>query len=804
MKWSLAPKIFDPMRMTQSPMKYLAHAARCSIAGLLLCLLPVTAGFAQQSNQCESYDVMVDMWNLPQTIDSDLSLGEIRMQFLSITDAVLDHINAHESFESSDAVPHVDPANAGTIAADMNGIRDAYCVRRGRLDPNDSRISRAYPYTALVRPILEEPYTYEIRGLHLLSKESGAEDRPQLILKFKIESTSPNQSPLVSPNVLLTGLEVFNFRDYQVDAQNTTASRIDQVRNLIEQFGNAYNAGSLAEIENSLEVVLDDDLLTPGDVEIFESSNRKNSRGVYEQKIGDGKNANTYLNSIASRLSRYGKTEVTFDVIDVYRIPSSDEGEVYRATVLQHYMFEEAFQGSRAETYMDSDYLAIDVIFNANNRPVIKLRKAGRGTFVVRTDPSGVNVSSVNGHELSGYDIRTPLDYLLNVPLQHHRITLNNVWYESESINLEPPSVKPEYLNGIDTTVVMTHKDAYMVLNVEPPYRADDMQYNIGNGATPINAGDVITLTKDELDGDPPSGGAITTDQRTTNLTVTAPALDNYEVMNETVTWNRPDTQNVIITFPRGRLEIASTPDQSTATIIAPDGSSRDETTLVAMDAYATLPGDEMAAQVSNGQCYQDDPEVDECRFHIPSEIRSGIAITPGETTRENFELTPFLVQDQTRAGDISNVELTRDDMMLTVAYTINDNKDRDRRFMLDFDMINNSTGERSDLDDQVLSCFSTLSSGETSTSSTGALECIGDDVRPGTHYYTWDMSNWGLDTSNAYTPVLSLRRKGTCLPCILIPVAAGAAAAIIFPRTGSNETPTFVPPPRPTETQNR
>ena len=799
----------DPKRMTVSLMKYVAHAARCSLAALLLCALGVSTAYAQDNAQCEIYDVRVDMWNLPQTTNSNLPLGNLRTQFLDITNAILDHINNFENIENTPLVSRFDPTSSTALLDDLNIIKSAYCVRRGRLDPQRSDIRRAYPYTALVRPILEEPYTYEIRGLHLLARDSESEDRPQLIIRFKIESKVAGQHPLEQPDVILTGLEVFNFQDYPERDLDSTSPRVEQVRALIEQFGNAYNAGTLAGIEDQLDVVLDDDLLAPDDVEIFESSNRKNSRGVYEQRIGNSKNAETYLSSIARRLDRYGKTEVTFDVIDVYRIPSTDLGEeVYRATVLQHYMYEKALQSSVSETYMDSDYLAIDVVFNAEAKPVIRLRKAGRATFALDSDPSGVDITAVNGRDLSAHNIKTPLDYLLNVPLQYHQIQLENVWYEPQTVTIDPPSRKPEHLNGSNTTVTMVHREANLVLNVDPPSRANDLVYDIGNGEQALEPGTTtIPLNAPELQGDPPPGGTITTNDRWVDLKVTVPALENVEAMSDTVNWNRPKTRIVDIQFPRGILEVSSTPDQSTATVVGLNGSTQNGTTLASFEVEATLPADTMALSVSNDQCFQDDPEVDECRYHIPSEVRSDFRITPGATTREHFDLTPFLVKDETRAGDISNVRLTRDDMLLTVAYTVEDNKDRDRNFILDFDMFDSNTNEKlADLDmsDQVRSCSSTFTDGESTTTPPESLSCLGDRVRPGTHSYTWDMSSWGIDNNEGLLPVLSLRRKGTCWPCILIPVAAGTAAAIIFPRTGSNEVPTFVPPPRPTETQNR
>jgi hypothetical protein len=161
-------------------------------------------------------------------------------------------------------------------------------------------------------------------------------------------------------------------------------------------------------------------------------------------------------------------------------------------------------------------------------------------------------------------------------------------------------------------------------------------------------------------------------------------------------------------------------------------------------------------------------------------------AIIHEAPTELNVALAPFYVRNETKEGAI-DVSLERDGETLMVDYGLSDADGRNRKYRVSLS-IQDAEGNETPIDEAAIRC-----SGDSPAS------CVGKGIRPGDGSFSWAM-----DYPDGSMPVLTLSRKKMCWPCVLIPAAAGVAAAYIFPRTGSGSSGPPLPPPRPDDLSTR
>lgn len=739
---------FCPTRNMQSPMKrpgrtFSRGAMKLFLTGLLLV---IGTESASGQDQCEAiyHNVQVDMWALPTPNGMVSEKDDIRRKVVSITNAVLDAINARQQPQHPDISTEI----MSQMARDFNSD---FCVRKGRA-PRRAPF-RYGPYNLLLIPDLDRQDGYQVRGLHLVSDESGTTDMPQAILDFTIIGTNVSLEAV--------SLETESMRNARLLNQMGSDSKAQAAFDMVLQLERAYNQDGIDNIIGAMEEVLDDSKV--GGVEVIVSQFGSPDKN---------KNAAQYISDLRRNIEIYGETEITYEVIDVYQLNNTD---IYRVTLVQHWMYE------NPNSYVDSDYLAIDVVFNGD-QPAISRRQAGRGAFYVYSRPSNVQITQFNEHDWSAADPSrtTPFEHLINAPLQYHTVRLENVWY----VPIDTFRTVDDVFNQRNIMVDMQHRDAQIVLNIVPG--SDGAMYSInGMPAQPVENGTVITIPWTELGGVPSPDGAITSDERTINVAVSHPDLDPETFFDETIVLTEPEPLTVNVAYPAGTLVVTSNPEPSRVYVNGePVGM-----TPMELEMNATPDTEPLLVQVRNDTCAEGRP-VNECLLHIPSELRE-VHIEPQQTSDEDFILSRFLVRDLTDAGDITLESIDRDGDDLTVRYNVKDNRDKNRKFIVDFDLYEGSgVSKVVDLEDQAVCSASSEASADA---------CVGKGLTPNTYAFTWNMADAQRSLEGGDFPVLTLRRKSTCWPCVLLPAAAGVAAAYIWPRTGSGgDDNTFIPPPRP------
>ncbi|MFK7848727.1 MAG: hypothetical protein AB8G77_25795 [Rhodothermales bacterium] len=724
-------------------MKYLLHAGRYGVLSMLFMLLSMPLARAQNHCDVIDHDVNVAMWELPAPNGNTSEKAELQQELVQITNAVLDAINNRRQ-PVSDAIS---TEIKSMLARDFNGD---YCVRKGRA--GRGRPFNYGQYNLLLIPRLDMPDTFEIRGLHLISNEGNTNDWPQAILTFRI----------VGSDVTLTDvrMETKSQREARsMDRIPANDSRAMAAFRLVESLEDAYNEDG-ADIDAAMNRILDDDKV--GVVEIIVSQIGRADKE---------KSAARYVRDLRRNINVYGETGITYELVDVYQLNNTD---VYRVTLVQHWMYE------NRNSYVDSDFLAIDVVFDGNE-PAISRRQAGRGAFNVYSRPSNVQITKFNGADWSDASPprATPFEQIMNAPLQYHGLTLDNVWYASVDTSRTPDDV----LNWRNLTVEMEHLDGSIVLNVLPEPRGATFLVNGENEQDVVN-GRVIPIKWTDLGGVPSPDGEITSDERTIRIDVLHPDLSPQTFFAETLTLTSPDPLTVNVPFPTGTLAIESVPTASTVFVNGQEMG----TTRLEKEMNVTPANSPLAVQVKNDSCLPGTLES-ECKLHIPSEVRN-VHIEAQKTSDEVFYLMPFLVKNETSAGRITAFPIERNGNLVTVRYMIEDVKDRNRKFFVDFDMDQMPGGKKiADLEEEV----------QCGGNETSQAQCLGNKMRPGEYVFTWDMSDWSDRMDQENMPVLTLRKKTACWPCVLLPAAAGVAAAYIWPRTGKGgDDGAFIPPPRP------
>lgn len=547
----------------------------------------------------------------------------------------------------------------------------------------------------------------------------------------------------------------------------------DAVLSLIRRLEDAYNedAEGVANGERTMPKL--SELLEDATINVSKLISGAPTRTTYPS-------ADRYVNALVRLIGRAGGApSITYELIQIYphRDSVSDNGtgvyeeaSIYRVALVQHWMFP-------PDNYIDTDFVSLDVEINPS--PYIKARNAGRGSFTVDTNPDGMQVTEINGMDWQEKNVTTPLAEFINAPWQFHYLTLDDTWYKTHYLVASPDEVLQH-----DTLVVdMEHEEGNIDLIIRP--NDDNVSVKVENDAgnlvdaTFIDG--ILQVDVDQLKGKPDPAGAVTEDYATRDVRLVI-EKPYYQTVDTTITLPSPELYPVTITMKKklGRLVVTTTPSPSSVHV---DGVPFADSPVD--DNEVEVTGDDPPLKVTarNDECYSGMIEQD-CVLHIPSKAEEA-RIEENQTTEVHLDLGPFIVRNLAKTA-VLNVELDRpmDSDSVAINVGITDKDDRNRAYIVDFQMLDRETG---DLDDMNASSFACYSENEAA--------CVGKGIRPSSY-----SMNWGGESAlpDNTVPVLTLRRRNICWPCVLIPAAAGVASAYIFPRTGSGGPLPFLPPPRP------
>ena len=592
-------------------------------------------------------------------------------------------------------------------------------------------------YKILVVPVIREDgqVIYEIRGLHL----SGIDrEHPQLALTYNGQA------------------ELLRARIFDVeDRRNTWSDIRDELGNLprgvevldmIKELEEAYNTDAIGVAEGRREMPNLSRLLRNAEINVSTLRSGQPRRVPYRSSA-------EYIRRLANLIRQVGAApKITYELVTVY--PHRDElgvlsNSIYRVALIQHWMFPPG-------GYLDTDYVSLDI--ELANSSFIRSRNAGRGSFVITSNPSGVQISEFNRLNWEELDIKTPFTDIVNAPWQFHYVTLKNIWYETEFRSITPDQV----LTRSELHVDMSHKPGQIQLTVLPDEVDAVLNIQEGEGSFQQRSytnGSIVEIPVSFLKDVPDSASTIRSDTRRVRLQLTRAF---YEPVDTTITLPGPDPFPVTIEMKRqtGILQVTSSPTQSSVAIDA------DSIGLTPLEQVVDVTGNDGPLQlsVSNDQCMSNGMASD-CVLHVPSPSRA-VEINAGVATAEHFDLQPFIVRNLTETASW-NVLLQREGERLMVDYLIDDNKGRDRKYIIELAFQDSSTWEPiSDVvfDDPVC---------------TSENACFGNKVRPGAYSFNWNMDSWTLQSTQHAVPVLTLRRKGLCWPCVLIPAAAGGSLSV-------------------------
>ncbi len=712
-------------------MKAMSHrpliAALCL---LLLNLCAATRALAQQN--CSIQGVTVRAYPLGNGED-DLKN--------SLTDSTREVLNRINDKEGLDALLRPDVVSD----ADADLLRTA-CTLHTR-------------YNILPVPTIsnDADSAYVVRGLHL--DVDGAEEYLQLALTFDSSG-------------MITKMDVLDADDRR-RAMDETRRRVsalprgEEVLDLVLELENAYNTDADSLFKGADGMPNLSRLLGNAEIKV---SILRNGQAVAVPPTPSFR----YIQRLETLIRRVGSAPtVTYELVNVY--PHRDNaGEysesLYRVTLIQHWMF-------LPNGYIDTDYLSLDV--ELSNEPFFRFRNAGRGAFSVTSRPAGVQIVEFDHIDWTDLDRTTPFDEYINAPWQFHYLTLDNTWYETEFLSITSEQVLADETVSVD----MTHRPGQIQLTVLPDAENTTLSLhdeNTGFQATPFENGGIVEIPVDLLKGVPHPDSTIQSDFRQVRLQLVRAF---YEPVDTTLQLPGPDPVPVTIELKRlqGTLEVTSSPSPSQVIVDA------DSSRMTPLEERMDVTGDGPLLQVStrNDRCLSNGMETD-CLYHIPSTTR-GVQIVADQTTREHFELGPFVVRNLTETADLRlRLERTGEEEV-DVAFELVDRDERNRKYAVDFELQDSASWEPvADLQEQLV-C-------------TGENACTGAGLRPGEYGFAWSMDRAQQSSMPGSVPVLTLRRKGVCWPCVLIPAAAGVAAAYIFPRTGSDDDGTFLPPPRPSD----
>ena len=639
--------------------------------------------------------------------------------------------------------------------------------------------TRRRQYNALLIPSPDRT-GYQIRGLHLISKNDNIDRLPQLVLNFDLEGD-------------IVGAEVSTLADRERDRVALRAGLVDtqerEVLRRIERLERAYNQPTASIARDSLTVALDDAAI------VF--TLLKNG-----QDLARSRGAATYARNVESLINRWKGLEVTYELINIYRALEENDGKgndsKFHVTLVQHWHFPQP-------GYADTDYIAIEVDLD---RPAIEQRRGGRDTYVFTTTPPGVDIETID-------EIESPLKTIhnsRNTALQYHYVWVNDPWFE-RAYKAAVPDKQLQRLVEDSLYLDLEHVDARVKVNIRREDGGDVSGTQLSVFGTPVSgfqSGDSVNVRAVDLISTVQGYDGTFYPGLTRDAKFYA-SLENYEPADITKTLSNPHGEYVDIVLERkkGLLEISSMPpevSQYTIDLDAPQmittGSTPATTELEVTgnrNPYVvTVRNEERHADTAPHQNLSEQNAI----VYFP--YREGVVITE-ETRHVEAELTPLHLHHDTDKGRLDAGELDWTEEELTVRYNIVDHDEKNRKYNVSFEI---QQGEQT--------LYSVPASEVVCTNATDAKNtgCLGKRLRPGEKVFSWSYANAaltqlpGYDASLPLTPTLTLKKKTLSCgwPCIMVlPVAAGVASAFIWPRTGSGgDDNSFVPPPRPSENQNR
>lgn len=640
--------------------------------------------------------------------------------------------------------------------------------------------TRRRHYNALLIPNPDRS-GYQIRGLHLISKNDNIDRLPQLVLNFDLDGK-------------IVGAEVSTLADRERDRVALRAELVDaqerEVLRRIERLERAYNQPTASIARDSLIVALDDAAIVFTLLQNGEDLAR--SRGAAK-----------YAQNVQSLINRWKGLEVTYELINIYRALEENDGKgndsKFHVTLVQHWHFPQP-------GYADTDYIAIEVDLD---EPAIEQRRGGRDTYVFTTTPPDVDIETID-------EIESPLKTNFNsrnTALQYHYVWVNDPWFKRD-YKAAVPAQDRQRLVEDSLYLNLEHVDARVKVNVLREDGGDVSGTQLSVFGAPVSgfqSGDSVNVRADDLIGTVPGYDGTSYPGLTRDAKFYA-TLENYEPADITKTLSNPHGEYVDIVLERkkGLLEISSMPpevSQYTIDLDAPQmittGSTPATTELeVTGDRnpyVVTVRNEERHADTAPHQSLSEQNAI----VYFPH--REGVVIREGETSRVQAELTPLHLHHQTDKGRLDTGELDWTEEELTVRYNIVDHDEKNRKYNVSFEI---QQGEQT--------LYSVPASEVVCANTTGSesAACLGKRLRPGEKAFNWSYANAaltqlpGYDASLPLTPTLTLKKKPLSCgwPCIMVlPVAAGVASAFIWPRTGSGgDDNSFVPPPRPSENQNR
>lgn len=640
--------------------------------------------------------------------------------------------------------------------------------------------TRRKQYNALLIPS-EDRTGYQIRGLHLISKNDNIDRLPQLVLNFDLEGK-------------ITGAEVVTSADREARRVALRNEMInDQEREVlrrIERLERAYNQPSARLVRDSLIVALDN-----ADI-VF--TLLKNG-----QDLARSRGANTYAQNVMNLINRWKGLEVTYELINIYRALEEDSGagnnSKFHVTLAQHWHFLEP-------GYADTDYIAIEVDLN---KPAIEQRRGGRDSYVFTTTPPGVDIETID-------EIESPLKTIFhsrNTALQYHYVWVNDPWFE-RAYKAAVPDERLQSLVEDSLYLNLEHVDAQVKVNVRREDGGDVSGTQLAVFGIPVSgfqSGDSVNVRATDLIGTVQGYDGTFYPGRTRDAEFYA-TLEYYEPADITKTLSNPHGEYVDIVLERkkGLLEISSMPpevSQYTIDLDAPQvittGSTPATTELEVTGNrrpyVVTVRNEERHSDTAMHQSISEQNAI----VYFPH--REAVVIREGETARIKAELTPLHLHHQTNKGRLDTGELDWTEEELTVRYNIVDHDEKNRKYNVSFEI---QQGE------QTLYSVPASEVVCANANDSESAACLGKRLRPGEKVFSWSYADAaltqlpGYDASLPLTPTLTLKKKPLSCgwPCIMVlPVAAGVASAFIWPRTGSGgDDNSFVPPPRPSENQNR
>ncbi len=726
---------------------------------LLISIVSTTESFSQIQNRvtCDGNgSVTVSLYPV---VPSPVLSASTRSVLKGNVEKLLTAINQSASLSTS-----VIDRDAGLSLAEI--IPD-YCTRR-------------LHYNLLLLPSGND---YLIRGVQMLSGENGNEQRPQLSINLDSDGKIIGVR-LVEQEERDTLRDVL--RNELDDAEK------ERVLSLLESLEDAYNQSTIDEAESRLRAVL---LSRDGSGQSQVEYTGLRGDTPYERRV----NAQVYIRSLKSLMQANGVTEVTYEMINIYSRRDAEGNPMdkeYYVTLIQHFNY-------KNQGYQDTDFIAFHVDLDKDQ---IMLRRGGRGAFILTSTPPGMAVKSINDETNLHADVDLTPHFFKNIALQYHYIELGDIWFETQLDSVSPDEMlfnrNTVYENLTTHSAQMTHMDARVKVDIVRPDggSVDEAELLVFNEtANGFSSGDSVDVMAADLISTVPNYDG-TFYPGETREGVFEARLEHYEPQAKTITLYAPHGNHVVFEMQRlqGEMIVRSDPDASDyAVSLASVPSFETRTGLTEDRLTLDVTGDRDPYEVR--VAHPDHiPLTADAPVHGSTSAQDYIQPIPeyrmaevsvGEPTVVDVALMPLYVQHNTDKGMLDITQIDRSEGEVSVDYTLVDHDERNRKYRVSLALM---AGE------EVL----VEAESEDVRCANEEIPCLGKGLRQGVRGLVFDLAGMQSRLPDGYEdvhPVLTLsRKKGCSWACVLIPAAAGAAAAYIWPRTGKHDDPTFIPPPRP------